>query len=113
MESDNEDLIFLSYNEIIKTKDTITINQLDNCLIELEKERNNIEKNINFLWDKVMEPYIDYKADLILSKNINNIKLDFYKLLYHNTNIENKIIYINKMIDEQYLLNINNKANPK
>jgi hypothetical protein len=46
-----------------------------------------------------MLPYIDYKAELILSKDINNIKLDFYKLLYNNTNIEKKIIELNQIIN--------------
>jgi hypothetical protein len=50
-----------------------------------------------------MKPYINYKADLILSKNINNIKLIFYKLLYHNTDIENKIININNKIEDYNL----------
>jgi hypothetical protein len=112
MESDTEEVIVLSYNEIANTKNNVSINQLDNCLIELEKEREVIEQNIDFLWEKVMEPFINFKADLILSNNINNIKLNFYKLLYHNTNIENKITHINKMTDEQYFLNLNNKANP-
>ena len=100
MESDSEELNMLSYNEIINKKNNISVNQLENCLIELEKEREIIEQNIVFLWEKVMEPYINYKADLILSKNINNIKLNFYKLLYHNTNIENKIININNIIED-------------
>jgi hypothetical protein len=105
MESDSEELNVLSYNEIINKKNNISINQLENCLFELEKEREIIEKNIDFLWVKVMEPYINYKADLILSKNINNIKLNFYKLLYHNKDIENKIININNIIQDYNLLN--------
>jgi hypothetical protein len=48
-----------------------------------------------------MLPYIDYKADLILSKDINNIKLDFYQLLYNNTNIEKKIIELNQIIEKK------------
>lgn len=105
MESDSEELNILSYNEIINNKKNISINQLENCLIELEKEREVIEQNIDLLWEKIMEPYIDFKADLILSKNVNNIKLNFYKLLYHNTNIENKIININNIMEDYNLLN--------
>jgi hypothetical protein len=49
MESDSEELNVLSYNEIINKKNNISINQLENCLFELEKEREIIEKNIDFL----------------------------------------------------------------
>jgi hypothetical protein len=103
MDSDTEDIVSLTYNDIIKKNDK-SIKQLDNCLIDLEKERDIIENNIDFLWEKVMKPYIDFKADLILTNNINNIKLNFYKLLYHNSDIESKIIHVNNMIEEQYLL---------
>jgi hypothetical protein len=103
MDSDTEDTVSLTYNDIFKRNDR-SIKQLENCLIDLEKEREIIEKNIDFLWEKVMEPYIDFKADLILTNNINNIKLNFYKLLYHNSDIESKIIHVNNMIQDQYLL---------
>jgi hypothetical protein len=103
MDSDTEDTVFLTYNDIIK-KNEKSIKQLENCLIDLEKERDIIENNIDFIWEKVMEPYIDFKADLILTNNINNIKLNFYKLLYHNSDIESKIIHVNNIIEEQYLL---------
>lgn len=104
MDSDTEDTGYLTYNDIIKTRNNKSIKQLEYCLIDLEKEREIIEKNIDFLWEKVMEPYIDFKAELILTNNIINIKLNFYKLLYHNSDIESKIIHVNNMIDEQYLL---------
>ena len=35
MESDSEELNVLSYNEIINKKNNISVNQLENCLIEL------------------------------------------------------------------------------
>jgi hypothetical protein len=105
MDSDIEDSVSLTYNEIIKTKNIKSIKQLEDCLIDLEKEREIIEKNIDFLWEKVMEPYIDFKAELILTNNIINIKLNFYKLLYHNSDIESKIIHVNTMIEDQYSLN--------
>jgi hypothetical protein len=104
MDSDTEDTVHLTYNDIIKTRNNKSIKQLENCLIDLEKEREIIEKNIDFLWEKVMEPYIDFKAELILTNNIINIKLNFYKLLYHNSDIESKIIHVNTMIDEQYII---------
>lgn len=104
MDSDTEESVTLTFNEIIKTKNHKSIKQLEDCLIDIEKEREIIEKNIDFLWEKVMEPYIDFKAELILTNNIDNIKLNFYKLLYHNSDIESKIIHLNTMIDEQYLL---------
>ena len=104
MDSDIEDSVSLTYNDIIKTKNDKSIKQLENCLIDLEKQREIVEKNIDFLWEKVMEPFIDFKAELILTNNINNIKLNFYKLLYHNSDIESKIIHVNTMIDEQYSL---------
>jgi hypothetical protein len=104
MDSDIEDSVSLTYNDIIKTKKDKSIKQLENCLIDLEKDREIIERNIDFLWEKVMEPYIDFKAESILLVNIDNIKLNFYKLLYHNSDIESKIIHVNNMIDEQYLL---------
>lgn len=103
-DTDTEEIIVSSYKDILNKKQK-SINELEHCLINLEKEREVIEKNINFLWEKVMEPYIEFKADLILLNNIDNIKLNFYKLLYHNSNIEKQIIHIIKMIDEQYLLN--------
>jgi hypothetical protein len=104
MDSDIETSVSFTYIDIIKTRKDKSIKQLEDCLIDLEKEREIIEKNITFLWEKVMEPYINFKADLILTNNINNIKLNFYKLLYHNSDIESKIINVNIMIEEQYLI---------
>jgi hypothetical protein len=104
MDSDTETSVSFTYSDIIKTRKDKSIKQLEDCLIDLEKEREIIEKNITFLWEKVMEPYINFKADLILTNNINNIKLNFYKLLYHNSDIESKIINVNIMIEEQYLI---------
>jgi hypothetical protein len=105
MDSESEEINIFTFEEIKKINiDNLSINQINNCLIDLEEEREKIENNINFLWEKVMLPYIDYKAELILSKDINNIKLDFYQLLYNNTNIEKKIIELNQIINT-----INNK----
>ena len=105
MDSESEEINIFTFEEIKKINiDNLSINQINNCLIDLEEEKEKIENNINFLWEKVMLPYIDYKAELILSKDINNIKLDFYQLLYNNTNIEKKIIELNQIINT-----INNK----
>ena len=102
MDSESEEINIFTFEEIKKINiDNLSINQINNCLIDLEEEREKIENNINFLWEKVMLPYIDYKADLILSKDINNIKLDFYQLLYNNTNIEKKIIELNQIIEKK------------
>lgn len=100
MDSESEEINIFTFEEIKKINiNNLSINQINNCLIDLEEEREKIENNINFLWEKVMLPYIDYKAELILSKDINNIKLDFYQLLYNNTNIENKILELNEIIE--------------